>query len=40
MTEPATTPGSVPATSSQVSVPPVWPCRRYRQIAPGAATTL
>jgi hypothetical protein len=40
MTEPAMTPGSVPANSSQVSRPPVWPCRQYRQIAPGQATTL
>ena len=40
MMEPATTPGMVPANSTAVSRPPVWPCRQYRNKAPGVATTL
>jgi len=40
MTDPAMTPGSVPAMSTQASLPPVCPCRQYRYSAPGAATTL
>ena len=40
ITEPATTPGSVPAISTRASRPPVCPCRQYPYSAPGAATTL
>ena len=40
ITDPATTPGSVPAISTTASRPPVCPCRQYRYSAPGTATTL
>ena len=40
MTDPATTPGRVPAMSTKARRPPVCPCRQYRYSAPGVATTL
>ena len=40
MTDPATTPGKVPAISTRASRPPVCPCRQYRYSAPGVDTTL
>ena len=40
MTDPAMTPGAVPAMSTSASRPPVCPCRQYRYSAPGVATTL
>jgi len=40
MTDPAMTPGRVPAIRSRASRPPVWCCRRYRYSAPGVDTTL
>ena len=40
MTEPAMTPGRVPAMSTRARRPPVCPCRQYRYSAPGVETTL
>src|ERR1700749_773798 len=40
MTEPAMTPGTVPASSAAVSLPARCPCRQYRYSAPGLAITL
>ena len=40
MTDPAMTPGRVPAMSTRARRPPTCPCRQYRYSAPGVATTL
>jgi hypothetical protein len=40
MTDPAMTPGRVPAMRTRASLPPVCSCRQYRYSAPGVATTL
>jgi hypothetical protein len=40
MTDPAITPGRVPAMSRRASWPLACPCRQYRYSAPGVATTL
>ena len=40
ITEPAMTPGRVPAISTRARRPPVCPCRQYRYSAPGVETTL
>ena len=40
MTDPAITPGTVPAMSIRARRPPVCPGRQYRYSAPGVETTL
>ena len=40
ITDPAITPGTVPAMSSAASGPPPCCCRQYRYSAPGVAMTL